>query len=76
MSDAGKSRRTAVLVKLLLVAILTAAVAALAVSNWRDRVFSLIVANVQMKAGIVILASVLVGFVLGCAFLWSASHRD
>ena len=69
-------RRLAALGKFALVALIAAAVAALVVANWRDRMFSLVVLSVQLKAGIVILASVLTGFVLGCVFFWSASTRD
>ena len=62
--------------KFALVFVLAVVIGALVVANWRDRVFSLVVANVQIKAGIVILASVITGFILGLAFFWSASTRD
>lgn len=56
---------------------LTAAVISAAVAaNWRERVFSLVVSEARVNAGIVMLVCVAAGFVLGWAFLWSASDRD
>lgn len=62
--------------RLLLVAALAALAGAFSVANWRDRTFSLIFATVSLKAGIVIIASVAMGFALGWAFLWSMSGPE
>lgn len=57
--------------RLALVAVVAAVVGAFAAANWRDRPFSLVFIVADIKAGIIILASVALGFILGVVFLWS-----
>ena len=57
-------------------AIAAAIIGAAVAANWRERVFSLVVTETRVNAGIVMLVCVAAGFVLGWAFLWSASDRD
>lgn len=62
--------------RLLLVAVLAAVAGFMAVANWRTRNFSLYFASVNVRAGIVIIASVALGFLTGLAFSWSARDRE
>lgn len=77
-ASAGTSQcaKAATVFKLVLLAAVAAVVGTLVTANWFTRSFSLVVVNMELKAGIVILVSVALGFVLGVVFLWSAVTKD
>ena len=61
--------------RLFLVAVVAAILGAFATANWHDMPFSMLVGVVNMKAGVVILISAALGFVLGVVFLWSSLNK-
>jgi len=62
--------------KLVLLAVIAAAIGAFVTSNWKDRPFSFVFTIAQANAGLVILASVALGFILAVVFLWGAFTRE
>jgi len=62
--------------RLVLIAALAAPVGAFVAANWHDRTFSLVITTVSVKAGIVIIASVAMGFAIGLAFPGSMSGPE
>jgi len=62
-------------VKLFFIFIFAAALGALVSANWRDDRFNLVFLDAQVKAGLVILGSAALGFIIGVLFLWSALIR-
>jgi len=62
--------------KLLLVAVVAAVLGAAANANWHAMPFSLIFTVVEIKAGVMIMCSAALGFILGVLFLWSALNRQ
>jgi hypothetical protein len=62
--------------KLILLAAIAAGIGAFVTANWKERPFSVLFAMVQVNAGVVILASVALGFILAVVFLWGAFTRE
>ncbi len=71
----GRRTRRGGWLRLAIVVVVAGLAGALAAANWHERPFSFVVVDADIKAGIVILASVALGFVLGVVFLWSALER-
>ena len=62
--------------KLLLVAVVAAVLGAAASANWHEMPFSFIFVIWEVKAGVMIICSAALGFILGVLFLWSALNRQ
>jgi uncharacterized integral membrane protein len=61
--------------RLFLVGLLAALLGVLVTANWHDVQVQMITDVISLKAGVVILASAVLGFVLGVVFIWSALER-